>query len=334
MTFLGVFLRSHNTKMLLEKTLSTTQYVVKNSHQVRINKEAILKIAKKIAKKPRPLWANIFHFQGNTEQTAQYIFILDSLNFCFWANKGKERWTIKNGSKTINGYFALALTLKNSFKKYPLSNAMFLADIKRQTLKEIFASCNSQTIPLFEERYQIIRQIGQVLSKKHQGQAANLIKQAENSAQKLVEIVVRNFSSFRDTAVYQGKKIYLLKRAQLLASDLWGAFKGQGLGRFNDIEKLTCFADYKIPQILYYFDVLEYSDKLLLKIKNEKLIPAGSQEEIEIRANTIWAVEEIKQTLSAQGYGLPSFQIDWLLWNLAQKIKMPTAYHKTRTIYY
>lgn len=320
--------------MLLEKVLSTTQYVVKNSRDVKINQEAISKTAKKIIKKPAPAWANIFHFRGGPEQTAQYIFILDSLNFCFWANKGKERWTIKNSSKIINGYFALALALKKAIKKYPLLDAEFLANINRGTLKEIFASYNNQTIPLFEERYNILRQTGRVLRKKYQGQAANVIKKAKKNANGLVGLIFRDFPSFRDTAVFRGKKIYLLKRAQIFVGDIWGAFKGQGIGEFHDIKQLTCFADYKIPQILHHFGILEYSDKLLNKIKNERPILAGSREEIEIRANTIWAIEKIKQVLSARNRDLPSLQIDWLLWNLAQKIKMPIPYHKTRTIYY
>jgi len=79
---------------------------------------------------------------------------------------------------------------------------------------------------------------------------------------------------------------------------------------------------------------LEYSPTLLKKIKNETLLATGSSEEVEIRANTIWAIEKIKQTLSKQGRELPAFQIDWILWNLSQKIKMPIPYHKTKTIYY
>ena len=319
---------------MLKKVLSTTQYVTEHSRQVKINQTAVERLAKKIKSQPLPAWDTTIHSAGRPQETAQYIFLLDSLNFCFWADKGKPRWTITHGSKQVNGYFALALALKKALKKYPILNANFLAKISHQDLADIFASSNGQTIPLFENRLAIARQIGQVLAKKYSGQASNVVKAADKSADKLIELILRDFPSFRDTAVFGGKKIYLLKRAQILTADIWGALGGQGLGKFKDIDQLTCFADYKIPQILHCFGVLEYSPQLLRKIKNETLIIAGSQEEVEIRANTIWAVEMLKKDLAKLGRHLPSFQIDWILWNMSQKVKMPTPYHKTRTIYY
>ncbi|MCX6789556.1 MAG: queuosine salvage family protein [Candidatus Gribaldobacteria bacterium] len=320
--------------MLLEKVLSTTQYVAEHSHQVKINQAAIERLAEKIKSQPLPTWDTTIHSAGNPQETAQYIFLLDSLNFCFWADKGQPRWTITHGSKQINGYFALALALKKALKRYPILDANFLAKISRQDFADIFASSNGQTIPLFEKRLAITRQTGQVLAKKYNGQASNIVKAAKKSASKLIELLLRDFPSFRDTAVFGGKKIYLLKRAQILTGDIWGALGGQGLGEFKDIDQLTCFADYKIPQILYHFGILEYSPQLLQKIKNENLITAGSSTEVEIRANTIVAVEMLKKELAKLGRNLPSFQIDWILWNMSQKIKMPTPYHKTRTIYY
>ena len=320
--------------MLLENVLSTTQFVVKHSRQVKINQAAVERLAKKIKGQPLPAWDTTNHFTGTPQKTVQYIFLLDSLNFCFWADKGQPRWTIAHNAKQVNGYFALALALKKALKKYPLLDANNLAKISRQDLADIFAASNGQTIPLFEKRLAIARQTGSILAKKYNGQAINVIKAANKNAGKLIELVLRDFPSFRDTAVFNGKKIYLLKRAQILAGDIWGALGGQGLGEFKDIDRLTCFADYKIPQILHYFGVLEYTPQLLQKIKNETLLTASSREKVEIRANTIWAVEMLKKDLAKLGRNLPSFQIDWILWNMAQKIKMPEPYHKTRTIYY
>ena len=320
--------------MFLEKVLSTTQYVAKHSRQVKINQAAVERLAKKIKSQPLPAWDATIHSASNPQETAQYIFLLDSLNFCFWADKGHQRWTITHSAKQINGYFALALALKKALKKYPILDADFLSKISHQDLSDIFASSNGQEIPLFEKRLAITRQTGSVLAKKYNGQASNVVKIANKSAGKLIELVLRDFPSFRDTAIFDGKKIYLLKRAQILTGDIWGALGGQGLGEFKDIDQLTCFADYKIPQILHYFGVLEYTSQLLQKIKNETLITASSREEVEIRANTIWAVEMLKKELAMLGRNLPSFQIDWILWNMSQKVKMPMTYHRTKTIYY
>lgn len=35
------------------------------------------------------------------------------------------------------------------------------------------------------------------------------------------------------------------KRAQILVGDIWACFEGQEFGRFDDIDSITMFADYR-----------------------------------------------------------------------------------------
>jgi hypothetical protein len=49
----------------------------------------------------------------------------------------------------------------------------------------------------------------------------------------------------RDQAVYRGRQVFLYKRAQIFAGDLYGAYGGRGLGAFDDIHRITMFADYR-----------------------------------------------------------------------------------------
>jgi hypothetical protein len=146
-----------------------------------------------------------------------------------------------------------------------------------------------------------------------------LIESAENSAVKLVEILSEKIPSFRDWAEYNGKTVYFFKRAQILAADLYGAFSGKSWGSFHDMEKLTAFADYKLPQVLRHLGILNYSGHLADKIDKKILLAPGCTEEVEIRAHTIWVVEQIRQDLARHGKSLYSYEIDWLLWNLGQK---------------
>jgi len=77
------------------------------------------------------------------------------------------------------------------------------------------------------------------------------------------------------------------------------------------------------------------SSSLAYIVDRQTPIVSGAAQEIEIRANTIWAVELIKQELHRMGKNVRAFEIDWLLWNLGQKgdfKKKP--YHKTLTIFY
>ena len=50
------------------------------------------------------------------------------------------------------------------------------------------------------------------------------------------------------------------KRAQITVSHLARAFDGQGLGRFDDVDRLTAFADNLVPHVLRMAGVLVYDD--------------------------------------------------------------------------
>ena len=69
---------------------------------------------------------------------------------------------------------------------------------------------------------------------------------------------------FQDHCIYKGRQVYFYKRAQILIGDLYAMFrdKKDSLFQIKDIEQLTCFADYRIPQILAHESVLVYSQEL------------------------------------------------------------------------
>ena len=126
-----------------------------------------------------------------------------------------------------------------------------------------------------------------------------------------------------------------MKRAQILAADLHGAFDGSGLGRFDDLDQLTAFADYKVPQVLRRLGMLVYDESLSATIERKTLIQPGSTAEIEIRAATIWAVEAIRQALEQMGSRRTAYELDWLLWQAGQTPDgADHPYHRTLTPYY
>ena len=319
--------------MVLEKVLSTTKYVVRHSQSVKINHDNLKTLVKRIKHQKPPAWSPLkYHFIGQASETVQYLFILDSLDFTLFPQPFQGQWRIFLGKEKISGFFALSSALKNAIKKYPLLDCRFLKNITTSALREIFRGENE--IPLLELRQKILRQNAAILLKNFNGQAVNIVKQANHNAQQLVEILTANFPCLNDTTMYRGKKIHFRKHAQILTGDIWGALKGKGYGRFNDIHKLTCFADYKLPQLLRHFGVLEYAPSLAKKIQQRQYLKSGSMPEVEIRANTIWAIEAIKNELKREGVIFLSCQIDWLLWNMAKRIKMAEPHHQTRTIFY
>lgn len=272
--------------------------------------------------------------------TCQYIFVMDSLNFCFWPANGLE-------------YDTLAVSLKNVLESNSNAfDAVNLMSIDENILQSWFPT---HTIPLLSERVLRLRELGYSLYEYFDGLAVNVVKKCNNSAVKLVTLILQYFQGYRDTSVYKGKLVHFYKRAQILVGDVWAAYGKKinvssstaisststaasttSIFSFHDLKELTMFADYRVPQILRHMNILEYSQSLSDRIDKYIEIPFGSEEEIEIRACTVIAVEQIQQMLvSRYNVNYLSLEIDWLLWQKGEAIKDDILpHHRTLTIYY
>jgi hypothetical protein len=124
------------------------------------------------------------------------------------------------------------------------------------------------------------------------------------SAVDLVERV-SGWSCFADSSPYRDRQISFLKRAQIAAADL----ARNGLANYEDLDRLTTFADNLVPHVLRLDGVLEFEPRLTARIEREELIEHGSPEEVEIRACAVHAVE-----LIAQATGRAPAELDQLLW--------------------
>ncbi|KPK30448.1 MAG: hypothetical protein AMK69_03110 [Nitrospira bacterium SG8_3] len=318
------------------EVLETAKKVAAESLQVQIDGQALVRFSKKLFEKGinLPPWEHLYHFYDGGEKTVSYLLVLDTLNFCFWPATEGMKWEIEYKSGKLSGYYALAVSLKQALEsRTPIDQAEFLAELSLDGLKEILGGRGE--LQLLEQRVQNLNELGRALIEEYDGKASELVESAGESAIALVRILYRRLSSFRDVAKYRGHQVPFYKRAQILAADLYGAFQGRKWGRFTDMDKLTAFADYKLPQVLRHLEILRYAPELANKIDERVLIEAGSPEEVEIRANTIWAVELIRQELEEVGKGLKAFEIDWILWNLGQdKAFKEKPYHRTVTVFY
>lgn len=319
-----------------ELIVGSTSKVVEAAQFVRINAGKVTEFAQSFAlnRRQTPMWDHNRHFCDHSQRTAQWIFVLDALNFSFWADRGDERWTVEWNGETVKGYWALAVSLKLAMEKgLPIADASYLEQISIEELQALLGG--SGKVPMIEERVKVLNEIGGVLRSRYDGSFANLIEESGQSVSNLVRLVVSNFPCFNDVASYRGRPVYFYKRAQILVSDLWGAFGGKGLGALGDMERLTAFADYKLPQVLRAVGVLEYAFDLAQKVDSLSLLAPGSIEEIEIRSATICAVEDLGRNLASLGVELPSYAIDWCLWGVSHDVdyeRLP--HHRTRTIYY
>jgi Potential Queuosine, Q, salvage protein family len=319
--------------------LSGTAPIVRAARLVRIESAALEALAERWAGEPWPEQAGLdaLHFTDGTERTVNWVLLLDALNFCFWGMPGQPRWQVAWRGEVLDGYAALAAALSRAVGEgCPLWDATYLASLERAELEAILRPVEGcPSIPLFDERLANTREVGRVLLERYDGQFAHAVEAAHGRAVELALLLARDFSSFADVAEWQGRRVPFLKRAQICVADLHAAFQGASWGAFADLDRLSAFADYKLPHLLRRHGALVYAPALAAQVDSYTLIPAGSEAELEIRAATVWAVELLRRALVARGIARPASAIDYRLW-VASQAPDPAMrpYHRTVTIYY
>lgn len=221
-------------------------------------------------------------------------------------------------------------------------NPNFYSTITKEQLKQVLRSDTSTEIPLLQERVNCLHEVGSSLLENFDGSFRNCVTKAGKSAISLLSLIIDNFNCFRDEAVYKGHKVAIYKRAQILIGDIWACFGGKGDGHFKDIDEVTMFADYRVPQTLLYYGVFEYSDDLTNKLKKDTILKNGDELEIEIRGCSIHAVELLKncaQKMLKNDQQINSILIDHFLWDFRRKhaneiLEKALPFHKTYSIYY
>ena len=270
------------------------------------------------------------HYLGQNEDTAAFFLTLDSINF------GSGYFPHLQKRPGMSGYFTIAGCLKDRFKtKGPLS-AWELARLTPEDCMQIFEQRieNEPIGELMGLFASALNDLGRYIQAGFGGSFTELIQTADHSAERLMQLLVR-MPLFNDVHQYGQIEVPFYKRAQLAAADLSLAFESQGLGRFDDLQNLTIFADNLVPHVLRVDHILTYPDALTSRIEAGKRIAAGSPEELEIRACALHAVELIKNRLVSAGHEITSMELDFLLWNRGQQPSYKSIpRHRSRTVFY
>ncbi|KAB5547889.1 hypothetical protein DKX38_011295 [Salix brachista] len=288
----------------MDQVKATTAFVANSSSHVVVDSAGIEKAVENIQGKiPKIEWDfEGIHYFDNGPLTVQYLFVLDTLNFCFWPDKKLSYDDLASGLKEA---------LENDKSVFDADHLQKFTGLQLRNLLKW-----PRPLPLEDERIRLLHEVGFELERSFGGKASNLVQSCGRSAAKLVATIASHFPDtlqgylnndstmdvlgFRDHSVYKGHQIFLYKRAQIFAADLYGAFKGQGYGEFNDISSITIFADYIVPAMLWKLGVLKYSSALASIIESNKEIASGSEEEVELRACSIYAVEKMRDLISVK----------------------------------
>ncbi len=123
-----------------------------------------------------------------------------------------------------------------------------------------------------------------------------------------------------------GATVEFYKRAQITAADL---ARDAGVA-FDDLARLTAFADNLVPHVLRVTGALTYDRDLEATIDRGELLPAGGRAELEIRAAGVVAVERLSAWT-----GRRAMDIDLALWELGGEPRVKAVRrHRTRSVFY
>lgn len=268
------------------------------------------------------------HYFGHGEATVAYVVTLDAVNF----GSGYFPWTQPRDGFT--DYAMVARSLTDHFERNGPFEPERLTELTAEDCGEIFAQeiQHDARRRLMSSYAHALGELGEHLLEHYEGRYTNLVEAADGSAAELVARL-SDIPSFRDVVLYRNVEVPFYKKAQILAADLHLAFEGESWGSFDDIDELTLFADNRVPHVLRLDGVLRYSDALADRVDGRELLPAGSREEIEIRASALHAVEHLADELGDDR--IPPRLVDNYLWHrgAADRYRVRPA-HLTQTVYY
>jgi Potential Queuosine, Q, salvage protein family len=295
-------MRSEDRAMpgLFDKVRRDCAEVAANARHVRIDLDA----AAAIEPGPEPTLDPERHYlEGSREDVIAYLLTLDTINF------GSGWFPTLRKRPGCSGYHTIAWALADRFREQGPWTPAELANLDARTVAAVLEQDPGHE--LMELYARALRDLGGFLAGR------DPLEAAAGSAERLAEQLVDGMPFFDDRGFW--------KRAQITANDLTLA----GVAAFDDIDRLTIFADNLVPHVLRTDGVLVYDERLAAHIDSGELLQPG-KEEREIRACAVHACEAI-----AAGLGVPPRTLDVMLWNRGQEPRYKALpRHRTKTVYY
>ena len=316
--------------------LESVHPVVEAARHVSIDIDAVDAVARWMAYEDFdvPLGGPQFDVGLAGDDLIDWTLVNDALNFAFTDFETGRRFdTTWRGatwadSDAMHACFARALGAG-----VPVLDGAWMAGVDRDELNRIFDG--TIEMPMLGRRVEILNATGTTLVQRYEGRFHRFVAACAPAmyagGDGLLERLVEEFPRFDDVSDYHGLTVRFHKLAQL---GLWGLHR-TGLVPLADIGAMTAFADYIVPLALRVMGILVYSPELAAAVDSRALIPRDSDQEIEIRAATLWATAELTEAVNAlrpADMQLVIPEIDYRLWNSYHATFAP--HHLTETIMY
>jgi hypothetical protein len=174
---------------------------------------------------------------------------------------------------------------------------------------------------------------------KYKGRYSNFVRDCSprlyDNGNGLLERLTSEFPRFNDVSPYQGSQVQIFKLAQL---GIWGmhlTLSPRKAWALEDADKLTAFADYIVPVGMRVTKIFEYTPALEEQINSLTEVPRDSQAEIELRANSIYAIARLTEEINKRRPGMDPLlqpQVDFRFWKTYHATHWP--HHLTKTVMY
>jgi hypothetical protein len=313
--------------------------VVAESKDVTTDVAAVHDVAQWLAYEelPFPRFLLPFAIELDRDDTIDFILVANLLNFAYTDFETGVRFDqVADGAVYADSDALLYCLHRALAEGVDVLDGAYLADVSADDLRGLFRGGTTE-LQMLDERAAILRDAGATLVERYDGRFHHLVAAAAPSlyddGKGMLELLVRDFPRFDDVADYNGHTVRFYKLAQLAFWFLHVSLPG-GLG-ISDLHRLSAFADYIVPVGLRVLDIFRYSDALEQAIEGGELIEAGTSQEVELRAHTIYATALLTDEVNA--LRPPELQvivpqIDARIWLPFHKTHKP--HHLTRTIYY
>jgi len=313
---------------MLSEIINASKYSKNNAKDVKINYDKIQPLIDEIGnfKYQHYLTKNPFGIMNlSLEEIVNFLLVYDAIDFSFW---GDPKWIIDADGEALDGGIALLYAMLQIFKNNGTNTYKFLSEMTKDEFGEYLKG--NVEIPLFNERYEIVRSIAKTVNAEMNGSFYNHIQHIL-SDKELFDLINSSFPSFKDERTYDERVIPFYKLAQLLTSDILHIIEFK-TGNKVDYSHLVGCADYKIPQIMRSYGILEYSDELTAIVDNKEIITENDKYEVEIRASIIVVIDYIYNQLNGL---ICRIDINDYVWGKGRdKGLVLKPYHLTRTTSY
>lgn len=308
---------------MFNKIIKSNEFVIENAKYIKINNDEIKKFAENVKQVNIQNW--LFNVPFNLldesiDTIIEFLLYFEAIDFSFWGN---PKWEIQTEKGKQDGSIALMYAML----KYIKENKNF-DNITKEKFGEYLKG--NIEIPLFKERYNILKNINNVVKEKMNGSFYKAIYNLKTD-EELFDFIINNFKDFEDTRTYKGKTIYFYKLAQLLTSDILHMREKKEDIKVDYSHLVGC-SDYKIPQGLRALNLVSYNEELANLVDNKIEIKQNSEYEVEIRATVIYVINKIKELLDNK---INVIDLNDYIWLMSKNKDLPKKpYHLTRNTNY